>query len=79
MNISIQRIVSQRLIPLAVGRITCLEHGCNGTTIPLIYRFNQHDGGISEGLGSLSAYRVRRSRIPTTPNIVFDEQSSVTS
>ncbi|KAG5653742.1 hypothetical protein H0H81_010999, partial [Sphagnurus paluster] len=47
------------------GRITCLEKGCNSTVIPLIDRINKPDGGIREGLGSLSAYRCHIAEHPT--------------
>ncbi|PFH46796.1 hypothetical protein AMATHDRAFT_7394 [Amanita thiersii Skay4041] len=39
------------------GRVTCLERGCNSAEIPLNARVGPRDGGKSDGLGSLSAYR----------------------
>lgn len=41
-----------------VGKVTCLEQGCDGLSIALVRRVKVHDGGMSDGLGSLSAYRV---------------------
>lgn len=40
------------------GKLTCLEEGCNGVIIPLGRRLRAHDGGLGNGFGSLSAYRV---------------------
>ncbi|KAJ7660054.1 SNF2 family N-terminal domain-containing protein [Mycena rosella] len=39
------------------GVVTCLEDGCDGVSIPLIKRVKAKDGGLHEGVGSLSAYR----------------------
>ncbi|KAJ7721949.1 SNF2 superfamily protein [Mycena maculata] len=39
------------------GSVTCLEEGCDRVSIPLIKRVKTKDGGVREGLGSLSAYR----------------------
>lgn len=41
-----------------VGFVTCLKDGCN-KNIELIRRVRAYDGGKADGLGSLSAYRVR--------------------
>lgn len=41
-----------------MGYVTCLKNGCNAV-IPLARRFRPYDGGKGDGLGSLSAYRVR--------------------
>lgn len=46
------------LIDLTDGRVVCLESNCNRTTIPLTKRVGAPDGGMSEGIGGLSAYRV---------------------
>jgi len=40
-----------------VGYVHCLEDGC-GQVIHLINRIREADGGIKDGMGSLSAYRV---------------------
>ncbi|TCD64091.1 hypothetical protein EIP91_004563 [Steccherinum ochraceum] len=40
------------------GFVNCLEQGCNNERIKLVSRVNARDGGMSIGLGSLSAYRV---------------------
>ncbi|KAJ6571813.1 SNF2 family N-terminal domain-containing protein [Mycena capillaripes] len=40
------------------GTVTCLEEGCNRISIPLIQRVKTTDGGLRDGLGSLSPYRV---------------------
>ncbi|TRM55791.1 SNF2 family N-terminal domain-containing protein [Schizophyllum amplum] len=42
---------------LALGAVTCLHPACNGKTMKLIARFKALDGGLSDGLGSLSIYR----------------------
>ncbi|KAL0958396.1 hypothetical protein HGRIS_000537 [Hohenbuehelia grisea] len=41
----------------SVGKVHCLEKGCNVTTIALTSRVDLVDGGLQDGLGSLSAYR----------------------
>ena len=45
-----------RYVP--VGYVTCSKNGCN-TMVPLTRRIRARDGGKGNGLGSLSAYRVR--------------------
>ncbi|KAJ7076087.1 SNF2 superfamily protein [Mycena belliarum] len=47
------------------GVVTCLEDGCNGVAVPLIKRLKAKDGGLKEGLGSLSAYRAHIEAHPT--------------
>lgn len=44
-------------IALIDGAVTCHEESC-GRRIPLIRRISVEDGGLSDGVGSLSAYRV---------------------
>jgi hypothetical protein len=51
--------IASRFSRVVVGKVTCLEHGCDSVSIPLIPRVKVSDGGKSDGLGSLSAYRVR--------------------
>ncbi|KAL1667297.1 SNF2 family N-terminal domain-containing protein [Schizophyllum commune] len=41
----------------ALGEITCLHPSCQGKTLKLQPRHRAPDGGLSEGLGSLSVYR----------------------
>ncbi|KAF8067663.1 SNF2 family N-terminal domain-containing protein [Lyophyllum atratum] len=47
------------------GKVTCLEQGCNAVIIPLVERISKEDGGLAEGLGSLSAYRHHIAEHPT--------------
>ncbi|KAG6879838.1 hypothetical protein C0992_010796 [Termitomyces sp. T32_za158] len=39
------------------GKVTCLEQGCNNSIISLDRHSSFPDGGLGNGLGSLSAYR----------------------
>ncbi|RDB16047.1 putative ATP-dependent helicase C23E6.02 [Hypsizygus marmoreus] len=47
------------------GRVCCLEKGCDALVIPLVARTSSRDGGLREGLGSLSAYRFHIESHPT--------------
>ncbi|TFK39291.1 SNF2 family N-terminal domain-containing protein [Crucibulum laeve] len=47
------------------GKVTCLEEGCGGVSIPLNERFKVPDRGKSDGLGSLSPYRLHIATHPT--------------
>ncbi|KAJ6499605.1 SNF2 superfamily protein [Mycena vitilis] len=47
------------------GAVTCLEEGCDHISIPLIKRVKTKDGGLRDGLGSLSPYRVHIENHPT--------------
>ena len=53
-----------------VGTVTCLKDGCN-QKISLTRRVGINDGGIADGFGSLSAYRVCFVRVVG----VFDKES----
>ncbi|CAA7263247.1 unnamed protein product [Cyclocybe aegerita] len=46
---------------VGLGSVTCLKDGCN-EIIPLIRRVRAVDGGKTDGLGSLSAYRNHLSK-----------------
>ncbi|KAJ7148966.1 SNF2 family N-terminal domain-containing protein [Mycena crocata] len=48
-----------------LGSVTCLEDGCDRVPIPLVRRVKTKDGGMREGLGSLSAYRAHIESHPT--------------
>ncbi|KAF8632872.1 hypothetical protein AX17_004720 [Amanita inopinata Kibby_2008] len=48
-----------------LGKITCLEKGCDNIIIPLVNRVVLEDGGKFDGLGSLSAYRRHIYEHPT--------------
>ena len=56
----LRRSQAQSLIlPNAVGEITCLHPSCDRKTLKLQARFRAPDGGLKDGIGSLSVYRVR--------------------
>ncbi|KAL1695226.1 SNF2 family N-terminal domain-containing protein [Schizophyllum commune] len=42
---------------VALGEITCLHPSCDRTTLKLQARFRAPDGGLKDGIGSLSVYR----------------------
>ncbi|KAF9465092.1 SNF2 family N-terminal domain-containing protein [Collybia nuda] len=48
-----------------LGKVVCLEQGCDNLSIALVRRVKMYDGGKSDGLGSLSAYRYHIAEHPT--------------
>jgi hypothetical protein len=57
--------LSNNTVPLATnyapdGEVSCLEKGCGGVSVKLTSRRGTGDDGLQSGIGSLSAYRVRR-------------------
>ncbi|KNZ76960.1 hypothetical protein J132_10908 [Termitomyces sp. J132] len=47
------------------GKVTCFEQGCNNLFISLTRRSSSPDGGLKNGLGSLSAYHDHIATHPT--------------
>ncbi|KAJ3514867.1 hypothetical protein NLJ89_g2121 [Agrocybe chaxingu] len=70
---------------VGLGSVTCLKDGCD-ETIPLIRRVRALDGGMADGLGSLSAYRnhlskhialSRQNRAKAGPNAAASNESAL--
>ena len=53
-------ILAHYLFYLLVGRVVCLEKGCEDAVIVLSKHLKVADGGQSVGIGSLDPYRVHR-------------------
>ncbi|KAK0446072.1 SNF2 family N-terminal domain-containing protein [Desarmillaria tabescens] len=61
------------------GRLTCLENGCKGPSMPLERNVKLADGGRSIGVGSLSMYRFHIAQHPTHTKSRYARVSSLSS